>query len=90
MKLILLAILWTLWCALHSLMISRGVVSHLKERFGEGFRFYRIFFNLVSVLTLVPVLIYSGSLQGDPFFTWSGAWHWERWPFSIPVRGTTT
>jgi len=69
-----LAILWSAWCALHSFMISQGVISVLKKRFGDRYRFYRIVFNLVSVLTLIPVLIYSGSLRGDPFFTWSGAW----------------
>jgi protein-S-isoprenylcysteine O-methyltransferase Ste14 len=74
MPYLLLAVLWSLWCALHSLLISGVVVSYLKERFGDRYRYYRIFFNLVSVLTLVPVFIYSGSLRGDPFFSWSGAW----------------
>jgi protein-S-isoprenylcysteine O-methyltransferase Ste14 len=74
MRYFILALLWSLWCALHSLLITRAVVSRLKERYGDRYRYYRIFFNLVSVLTLIPVLIYSGSLQGDPFFSWSGAW----------------
>jgi protein-S-isoprenylcysteine O-methyltransferase Ste14 len=74
MRYFILALLWSLWCALHSLLITRVVVSRLKERYGDRYRYYRIFFNLVSVLTLIPVLIYSGSLQGDPFFSWSGAW----------------
>jgi len=55
-------------------MISQVVVSSLKERFGDRYRYYRIFFNMVSVLTLIPVLFYSGSLRGDSFFLWSGAW----------------
>ncbi|MCJ7499549.1 isoprenylcysteine carboxylmethyltransferase family protein [bacterium] len=71
---IYLALLWTIWCAIHSLLISRVVVSRLKERYGDRYRFYRVFFNLVSIVTLVPVLIYSNSLRGDPFFSWSGAW----------------
>jgi protein-S-isoprenylcysteine O-methyltransferase Ste14 len=71
---IVLALVWFLWCGLHSLMISQVVVSRLKERYGDGYRYYRIFFNLVSVLTLIPVLIYSGSLRGEPFFSWTGVW----------------
>jgi protein-S-isoprenylcysteine O-methyltransferase Ste14 len=55
-------------------MISQTVVSGLKERYGDRYRYYRIFYNLVAILTLIPVLIYSGSLQGAPFFTWSGPW----------------
>ena len=74
MKYLLLAVLWIFWCALHSLMISQTVVSGLKERYGGRYRYYRIFYNLVSILTLIPVLIYSGSLQGAPFFAWSGPW----------------
>jgi len=71
---IYLALFWIFWCALHSLLISRVVVSRLKERYGDRYRFYRVFFNLVSVATLIPVLIYSNSLRGDPLFSWSGAW----------------
>jgi protein-S-isoprenylcysteine O-methyltransferase Ste14 len=55
-------------------MISEVVVSGIKQKYGDRYRYYRIFFNLFSVLTLIPVVIYSGSLQRDPFFTWSGAW----------------
>ena len=72
--LFLLALLWTLWCTLHSLMVSRTVVAFLTRKFGDHYRYYRVFYNLVSVLTLLPVLVYSGSMKGDPFFTWSGAW----------------
>jgi protein-S-isoprenylcysteine O-methyltransferase Ste14 len=74
LKFFYLALFWILWCALHSFMISQVVVSGLKRRFGDRYRYYRGFFNLVSILTLVPVLLYSGSLREDPFFAWSGAW----------------
>lgn len=74
MKFLFLALLWTFWGALHSLLISRSVVAHLKDKFGDRYRYYRIFYNVVSVLTLVPVLVYSGSLEGDLLFTWSGVW----------------
>ena len=74
MTYVILAILWISWCSLHSFMISRTVVLALEKRFGDRFRYYRIFFNLVSIVTLIPVLIYSSSLRSDPFFAWSGAW----------------
>jgi protein-S-isoprenylcysteine O-methyltransferase Ste14 len=74
LKLIFLAILWTTWCSLHSLLISRGVVTRLKGRFGDSYRYYRIAFNTISVVTLLPVLLYSSTLHTEPFFTWSGAW----------------
>ena len=71
---ILLAALWILWCTLHSFLIAQGVTSHLKRSFGDRFRYYRVFFNLVSVGTLIPVLVYSVSLRTGPFFNWSGIW----------------
>ena len=74
MKFFYLALLWSAWCTLHSLMISRVVVANLKESYGDRFRYYRIIFNIVSVVTLIPVLIYSDSIRGDHFFTWSGVW----------------
>ena len=69
-----LALLWSLWGALHSLMISRGVVTRLERRFGDRYRYYRLFYNVTAVLTLVPVLLFSRSLSREPFFTWTGAW----------------
>lgn len=74
MKLFYLALLWSLWCALHSLLISVRVVTTLEAVLGDRFRYYRVFFNTVSVLTLIPVLIYSHSLRGDLLFKWAGAW----------------
>jgi len=66
--------LWILWCALHSFLISITVTEYLKKKFGAWFRFYRLFFNAVSLLTLIPVVYYSFSLQGAAVFTWDGGW----------------
>ncbi|UCF88962.1 MAG: isoprenylcysteine carboxylmethyltransferase family protein [bacterium] len=46
----------------------------MEGKLGDRYRYYRILYNLISVLTIIPVLVLSASLQGDPFFTWSGAW----------------
>ena len=74
MELVFLTILWIAWCSLHSLLISRPVVSTLKGRFGESYRYYRLIFNVISVFTLIPVVLYTGTLHTNPFFSWSGAW----------------
>ena len=65
--------LWIMWCVLHSFLISITVTEYLKKKFGARFRFYRLFFNAVSLLTLIPVVYYSFSLQGAAVFTWDGA-----------------
>ena len=74
MRYILLVILWVVWCALHSIMINLSITEWLRKKFPHGFRFYRIFFNLVSVVTLLPVIFYSLALRGEVIFGWEGLW----------------
>ena len=74
MRYLLLALAWTAYCTLHSAMISETVTRFLKLRLGNSFRFYRLFFNSVAVLTLIPVLWYSHSLRQEPIFRWEGVW----------------
>lgn len=74
MNFFLLALLWVLWCSLHSFMISGSMVSSVKRWFGDRIRYYRVLFNMVSVLTLVPVLLYSQMLRGDVLFPWTDVW----------------
>lgn len=68
----LAAFLWTLWCALHSTLIAATVTDYMKRQLGEQFRFYRLFYNIVSSVTLVPLLYYSTSARGAPVFRWEG------------------
>ncbi len=68
----LLAISWIAWCALHSGMISLTATEFFRRRLGAHYRFYRLFFNLVAIATLVPVFIYAQSLRGHVLFRWEG------------------
>ena len=72
MKYVILAVVWTAWCTIHSLLISVAVTEHLKHRLGIVFRYYRIFYNGFSVITLIPVALYTYSLQTPPLFSWEG------------------
>lgn len=74
MRYILIVILWIVWCALHSALISLTVTESLRSRFPNSFRFYRIIYNLFAVATLLPVLIYTHSLRGEPVVAWEGPW----------------
>ena len=60
------------WCVLHSAMISVAVIEYLKKRLGPAFRFYRLFYNLIAILTLIPVLIIAYSIQTQVIFQWNG------------------
>lgn len=71
---ILLVLLWVSWCALHSVLITPTVTDRLRGRFPSGFRFYRMFYNVTAVVTLVPVLVFGFSLRGPVLFDWEGGW----------------
>lgn len=68
----LLAILWIIWCAIHSGMISAPVTEFFKRRLGAHYRFYRLFFNLVAVATIIPVILYAQSIESHVLFHWEG------------------
>lgn len=68
----LLAIFWIVWCAIHSGMISVTATEFFKRRLGTHYRFYRLFFNLVAVATIIPVILYAQSIEQQVFFRWEG------------------
>ena len=70
----ILAGLWILWCIIHSGMISLTVTNYVKKRSGINYRFYRFFFNVLAIVTIIPVLIYSRSLPNEKVFYWEGVW----------------
>lgn len=61
-ELIILALLWIAWCALHSLLIDRRVQAFARKVLGRFGRAYRILYILISVTTLPPVLWYQWTL----------------------------
>ena len=71
---ILLVILWIAWCALRSALASLSLTEPFRKRFPSASRYYRIIYNVVSVVTLAPVLLYTFSLRGTPIFSWQGPW----------------
>ena len=74
MTYLLLGLVWTAYCALHSAMISETATGFLRRRLGDAFRFYRLFFNLVAIGLLIPLVSYSTSLRQEAIFRWTGPW----------------
>jgi protein-S-isoprenylcysteine O-methyltransferase Ste14 len=50
------------------------VTGYLKQRLGDRFRYYRLAYNGFSLVTLIPVVLYGHSAQGEPLFSWEGYW----------------
>ena len=72
MDYLLLGLFWILWCAIHSGMICLKVTEYLKLRLGTYFRFYRLIYNLVAILTIIPVISFGDSIEGSLIFQWKG------------------
>ncbi|WP_457575928.1 methyltransferase family protein [Desulfomarina sp.] len=70
---ILIAI-WSCWCAMHSFLISSAVMSFMEQRFGGYDRWYRIFYNIFSLVTLAAPVYYLKSLHSPTLFKWQGSW----------------
>ena len=71
-KYLILSLLLILWCVLHSALISIAVTEYLKKLLGSQYRFYRIFFNSIAILTLIPVALVAYSARTPVIFDWSG------------------
>jgi DNA-binding XRE family transcriptional regulator len=57
------SLLWIVWCTLHSILIATPVTDYMKKKLGDQFRFYRLFYNTVSLVTLIPLVYYSISIR---------------------------
>jgi methanethiol S-methyltransferase len=63
-KFILLVVFWVGWCVLHSLLITPAITGRIQNRWGRYFAYYRLGYNLFSLLTLIPLWSYTKSLSG--------------------------
>jgi len=69
---IILSSLIIVWCVLHSTMISVPVTQYLEKLLGIKFCFYRLFFNLIATLTVIPVALFAYSIRTQAVFHWNG------------------
>ena len=70
---LVLALVIVAWCAVHSMMIVRPVTEYFKRQWGRRYRFYRLLFNLIAILTLIPIVIFADALRTPALFRWDGA-----------------
>lgn len=72
---IILSLLLIAWCSLHSALISVTLSRYLQNHFADKYRYYRLFFNLIAVFTLIPVALYRFSIPSEMLFEWDGYLH---------------
>ena len=67
-----LAIAWIFWCVVHSVLISLKFSQFLQEKLKEAYRFFRLFYNIFSILTFAIIIYYSWRIKGKIVFSWEG------------------
>ena len=67
-----LLVLWTLWCLVHSLLVSRPVNRWLARIDGWLAAGWRLGYIVFSCLSLIPLLVYQFRLPQHIVFDWHG------------------
>ncbi|MEE9910831.1 MAG: hypothetical protein K4571_03820 [Deltaproteobacteria bacterium] len=80
---LLLALGWIAFVTLHSVLISIAVTDFAERRLGRHYRFYRLFYNAVALITIAPLLWYTARMAGPAFFTWDGPLLGLKWLITL-------
>ncbi|HJV37359.1 MAG TPA: hypothetical protein VJ528_00835 [Geothrix sp.] len=73
---IALSLLWAAYGALHSLLASTGFKRAAAARFPRGMPGYRLVYNLVATLALLPILWVLARHPGPWVWRWHGPLAW--------------
>ncbi len=68
----LLGLGWAAWGAAHSLLISPAWMRLVSARFPRLCPWYRLGYNGLAVLTILPLLYFKNALAGEMLLGWSG------------------
>jgi protein-S-isoprenylcysteine O-methyltransferase Ste14 len=64
----ILAMLWILYCTVHSLFASNRIKDLFRDHAGNWYRFYRIAYSIFSVVLLLPVIWFQFSMMNKLLF----------------------
>ena len=70
---------WGLFGAVHSITASQRWQSWLFKQWPALAPVYRILFNIVALITVIPPLAIMAVYDGQPLWQWSGPWRWLAW-----------
>jgi methanethiol S-methyltransferase len=70
MKYLLIVLMWSGYCALHSYLISTKFTNMMYRILKKYYAFYRIFYVLISAALLIPLINYTVSLDNLVIITY--------------------
>lgn len=76
LQLAILVLMWLGYAAVHSTLASFAVKRRVAARWPAAMPAYRLAFNLLAVLLLVPPLWATHAWRGPLLWRWDGAWGW--------------
>jgi len=71
MKYLVITLIWSGYCFLHSFMISIWFSNIMKRLLRKYYAFYRLFYVIVSTLLLFPIIRYTIQLDHEIVITYS-------------------
>lgn len=76
MDLLWLALGWLAYAALHSLLAGLSAKTWVTRRWPAVAAAYRLAYNAIALLLILPLLWATYALPGDWLWRWTGAWAW--------------
>jgi methanethiol S-methyltransferase len=74
MKYLFIILMWTGYCSLHSYLISVRFSNWMAHLLKDCYAFYRVFYVLISIALLIPVLHYSNQWASAVIITYDPPW----------------
>ncbi len=72
MNVVLLSVLWIVWCTMHSVFIAPSMLARIKTHASSLTRYYRLLYNALSLITLIPLIIVTKMAGGPVVVSWEG------------------
>lgn len=73
---VMLAAAWAIYFVIHSLLASNRAKDLVSASLPAFMPFYRLTYNILALLLLVPVLLIAGRCRGPLLWEWKGAMFW--------------
>lgn len=86
-ELLLLALLWVVYFAVHSLLASLWVKTWLAQRAPTLLPAYRLLFNLIATVLLIPIVLLIWQSDAPPLWAWRGIWGWLADGLALAILG---
>lgn len=77
MEYLKLALLWIGWCFVHSYLIAPSVTVFLKKHLKNSYNYFRLFYNIVAIISFIWIWLYQLSLQAGYVYDENILFSWE-------------